>query len=216
MNALIYARVSTQKDTQESSLERQKSELLQLANTYQMNVLKIIEEQASGYEVDRDGIIELLSYIKENTVDAVLIQDETRIGRGNAKIAILRCILKEQVKIFTISHNGELELSDADSMVLEIVSLVEEYQRKIHNVKIKRGMKRAIENGYRPENNLPGQPNSPGRERKELPIEEIVSLKANGLTFSEIAATLRGFGYQVSKATVHRRFLEYMRNTEDT
>jgi hypothetical protein len=30
------------------------------------------------------------------------------------------------------------------------------------------------------------------------------------LTFSEIAATLRGFGYNVSKATVHRRYQEYI------
>ena len=33
-----------------------------------------------------------------------------------------------------------------------------------------------------------------------------------GLTFSEIAATLRGFGYSISKATVHRRYQEYEEN----
>lgn len=38
-----------------------------------------------------------------------------------------------------------------DTMLLEILAIVEEYQRKIHNAKIKRGMKRAVENGYRPE-----------------------------------------------------------------
>ncbi|MEH7664509.1 recombinase family protein, partial [Bacillus velezensis] len=32
--------------------------------------------------------------------------------------------------------------------------------------------------------------------------------------FAEIAATLRGFGYDVSKATVHRRFQEYFADTE--
>ncbi|MCY7891410.1 recombinase family protein, partial [Bacillus spizizenii] len=30
----------------------------------------------------------------------------------------------------------------------------------------------------------------------------------------EIAATLRGFGYDVSKATVHRRYQEYIENDE--
>ena len=39
-------------------------------------------------------------------------------------------------------------------MVLKIVAMVEEYQRKLHNIKIKRGMKRAVENGYKPEKNL--------------------------------------------------------------
>jgi len=48
------------------------------------------------------------------------------------------------------------------------------------------------------------------RERKEVPIEEIDRLRKNGLTFSEIAATLRGFGYDVSKATVHRRYQQFL------
>jgi DNA invertase Pin-like site-specific DNA recombinase len=216
MKALIYTRVSTQKDSQESSLLRQKEELIQLAHKYEMTVNKVIEEQASGYDIDREGILTLLSAIKEEEIDVILIQDETRIGRGNAKIAILRCILKENVKIYSISHNGELQLSDADSMVLEIVSLVEEYQRKIHNAKIKRGMKLAVRNGYRPENNLPRQSFDGGREKLEIPVNEIVSLRANGLTFAEIAATLRGFGYDCSKATVHRRYQEYIKSQTTT
>jgi DNA invertase Pin-like site-specific DNA recombinase len=114
------------------------------------------------------------------------------------------------VKIFTAAHRGEMELSESDTMVLEIIGIVEEYQRKIHNLKIKRGMLRAIQNGYRPEKNLKNRNSSYKRERKEVPIEEIDRLRKNGLTFSEIAATLRGFGYDVSKATVHRRYQQFL------
>jgi DNA invertase Pin-like site-specific DNA recombinase len=210
MNAIIYCRVSTTKDSQETSLERQKEELLHLASKFNMTVVKIIEEKASGYEIEREGIFKLLEEIKSNNINALLIQDETRLGRGNARVALLHCIMKENVKIYTVHHNGELQLSEADSMVLEILSIVEEYQRKIHNLKIKRGMKRAVENGYRPEQNLRNIDKSTGRERLEVPMEEIIRLRENGLTFHEIAATLRGFGYQISKATVHRRYKEYM------
>jgi hypothetical protein len=35
------------------------------------------------------------------------------------------------------------------------------------------------------------------------------------LIFSEIAAILRGFGFKISKATVHRRYLEYMDSKEE-
>jgi DNA invertase Pin-like site-specific DNA recombinase len=209
MKAIIYCRVSTTKESQETSLQRQREELEKLAFEYNMNVVKIIEEQASGYDIERDGIIELLSAIKEHDVEVLLVQDETRLGRGNAKIALLRCLQKEGVKIYTVSHRGELQLSEADSMVLEIISIVEEYQRKIHNLKIKRGMQRAVAKGYRPEKNLRNVGENAGRERKEVPIEEIVRLRNNELTFAEIAATLRGFGYDVSKATVHRRYQEY-------
>lgn len=215
MKAVIYCRVSTTKETQETSLERQEYELVQLAKKNQMDIVKIIKEQASGYDLDRDGILELLEMAREHTVQAVLLSDDTRLGRGNAKIALLHCILKENVKLYTITDNGELQLSESDSMVLKIVGIVEEYQRKLHNIKIKRGMKRAVQNGYKPERNLKNLGENSGRDKIEVPIEEIVRLRKNDLTFAEIAATLRGFGYQVSKATVHRRFQEYQDSLDE-
>ncbi|MCZ0754139.1 YneB family resolvase-like protein [Anoxybacillus sp. J5B_2022] len=214
MNAIIYCRVSTAKEEQETSLERQREELERLAAQYGFHIVKTIMEQASGYEIEREGVLELLDTLKEEKIDAVLIQDETRLGRGNARIALLHCIQKEGARLYTVSHNGEMQLSEADSMVLNILSIVEEYQRKIHNLKIKRGMQKAVERGYRPERNLKNVGEHAGRERLELPVEEIVRLRHNGLTFAEIAATLRGFGYDVSKATVHRRYQEYVRQGE--
>ncbi|PJY98520.1 resolvase [Bacillus vallismortis] len=214
MKALIYARVSTNKEQQETSLKRQEEELTAIAAENGMEVVKVISEKASGYEMDRDGVFGLLDEIKNFEIDVILVQDETRLGRGNAKIALLHCIYREGVKVYTTAHKGELELSEADSMVLEIVSIVEEYQRKIHNMKIKRGMKRAVKNGFKPQKNLKNQHENSGKERIEVPISEIVRLRANKLTFSEIAATLRGFGYDVSKATVHRRFQEYIENDD--
>ncbi|MGM9988956.1 MAG: recombinase family protein [Bacillaceae bacterium] len=215
MKAIIYARVSTTKETQETSLARQEEELLVLAEKNGLDVVEVIREQASGYDIERDGILRLLDLIKEENVQVLLIQDETRLGRGNAKIALLHCLRKENVSIYTHSHHGEMVVSEGDSMVLEIIALVEEYQRKIHNMKIKRGMRRAVENGFRPEKNLSNRQASPGREAKELPIEEIIRLRHNKLTFEEIAATLRGFGYDVSKATVHRRYQQYMKEGKE-
>lgn len=212
MNAIIYCRVSTHKDEQVTSLQRQEEELIKLAKKKEFTVVEIIKEKASGYDLDRDGMLQLLSSIKDKNISAVLIQDETRLGRGNAKIAILHCILRKNVTLYTVTNGGELEVSDADSMVLQIVSLVEEYQRKIHNAKIKRGVNRAIENGYNPTENLTNQGINSGREKLEIPIEEVVKLKQNGLTFSEITSTLKGLGYSFSKATIHRRYQEYTRS----
>ncbi|KSU62625.1 resolvase [[Bacillus] enclensis] len=216
MKAAIYCRVSTKKDTQETSLERQEAELLKLAEEHHFDVEAVIKDQASGFELDRPGVLTLLDLIKDGSIDAVLIQDETRIGRGNAKIALIHCILKEDIKIISQTHSGELHLSESDSMVINIVSMVEEYQRKLHNLKIKRGMRRAVENGFRPQKNLKNRGNLEGRERIEVPVEEIVRLRSNELTFAEIAATLRGFGYNISKATVHRRYKEYMDSVKET
>lgn len=215
MKAIIYCRVSTQKEEQETSLKRQKEELYDLAKQYDMTVVDCIEEQKSGYGVDRDGIFQMFDSFYENRANCLLIQDETRLGRGNAKIALLHQLKKLNIPIYTIADQSTLKLSESDSMVLEIISVVEEYQRILHNEKIKRGVRRAIEQGYNPAKNLKNIDQSPGRNRVKLPLNEIIELRDKGLTFEEITHVLRGIGYNVSKATVHRRYQEYKKTCKN-
>jgi len=213
-NAVLYARVSTEKNTQETSLARQQEELQSYAQKMGYKVLASFQDQQSGYEVDRDGLLEMMDFIKENHVQALFIQDETRLGRGHARMAVIHLLQKYDTTIYSLNDSGPISLNEMDTMLLEILAIVEEYQRKIHNAKIRRGMRRAVENGYKPEMNLKDRGNHEGRERIDVPIEEIVNLRNKGLTFNEIASTLRGLGFQVSKATVHRRYQEYIEKLE--
>ncbi|WP_408056604.1 YneB family resolvase-like protein [Ureibacillus manganicus] len=214
--AVIYARVSTEKNSQETSLTRQLDELQKYAGQMGYAELASFQDQHSGYEVDRDGLLEMMDYIKEHKVEALFIQDETRLGRGHARMAVIHLLQKYETTIYSLNDVGPISLNEMDTMLLEILAIVEEYQRKIHNAKIRRGMRRAVENGYKPELNLKDRGNHEGRERIEVPIEEIVNLRNKGLTFNEIASTLRGVGFQVSKATVHRRYQEYMDGNEES
>ncbi|MEL3960668.1 recombinase family protein [Lysinibacillus endophyticus] len=214
-SAVIYTRVSTEKNTQETSLKRQQEELTRYAEQMGFRVLATYQDQQSGYDVEREGLLDMMDYIKEYNISALFIQDETRLGRGNARMAILHLLQKSGTTVYSLNNAGPLTLNEMDTMLLEILAIVEEYQRKIHNAKIKRGMKRAVENGYRPELNIKNRQNHEGRERIDVPIEEIVNLREKGLTFQEIASTLRGLGFQVSKATVHRRYTEYIEGLGD-
>lgn len=207
--AVLYCRVSTEKETQSSSLERQQEELLRYAKEQDYDVIKVFQDKHSGYDVEREGLLEMLDFIKEKEIQALFVQDETRLGRGNARMAVLHLLQKTETDVFSMRDAGPVQLNEMDTMLLEILAIVEEYQRKIHNAKIRRGMRRAVENGYRPENNLSNRGNPNGQERKEVPVEEIVKLRNRGFTFEEIATTLRGLGFEVSKATVHRRYQEH-------
>lgn len=209
MRAILYCRVSTNKQVQQTSLRRQENELRKLAHDKEIKIIDCITEEASGYEVEREGIFKMLEYFSGKTANILLIQDESRLGRGNTKIALFHQLKKLNVTIYSIQHDGELSLSEADSMVLEIIGIVEEYQRKIHNLKISRGMQNAMKKGYNPAENLQNNHLSPGRERKEVPLKEIINLRDKGMTFEEITSTLNNFGYDVSKATIHRRYQEY-------
>ncbi|MCP3031285.1 recombinase family protein [Halobacillus sp. A1] len=210
MRGIIYCRVSTEKEQQVSSLARQKAELMDLADRKSIEIVQCIEEQESGYDIERDGVFQMLDLFSNDEADMLMVQDETRLGRGNTKIALFHQLQKLGVSIYSLTDDGEVKMSESDSMVLQIVGIVEEYQRKIHNMKIRRGMRKAVENGYNPQANLANQHLAQGRERLEFPVEEVVRLRRNKLTFNEIAATLRGLGYDVSKATVHRRYQEFV------
>jgi DNA invertase Pin-like site-specific DNA recombinase len=213
--AVIYCRVSTEKQTQETSLARQEEELIAYSNKLGYSVAQVFKEQQSGYDVDREQLLEMFDVMKEQKINILFVQDETRLGRGNARVAVLHLLQKSNVTVYSLNDSGPIALNEMDTMLLEILAIVEEYQRKLHNAKIRRGMKRAVSNGYKPEENLKQRGNIEGRERIDVPIEEIVNLRQKGLTFQEIANTLSALGYSVSKATVHRRFMEHNSNSQD-
>lgn len=214
MNVAIYARVSTDKQEQDTSIKRQINELTSYCREQNYNIVEIIKEKHSGFDEDREGILSILELLKEELIEAVVIQDSTRLGRGNAKIALIHQIQKLKGQIITLEDKGAIALSDMEKMILEILSVIEKYQQELTNRKISRAMKKAIEEKkFRPERNLKNR-DLGGRKRKNIPIEEIVRLRKMGLTFHDISLTLKGLGYNVSKATVHRRYQEFFEETE--
>lgn len=108
-------------------LKRQEEEFREIAVVNGMEVVKVIFEKVSGYEMDCDGVFEMFDDIKKLYIDVILVQDEIRLGRGNVKIVFLYCIYRENVKIYMMVYKGELEFFEVDMMVFEIVSIVEEY-----------------------------------------------------------------------------------------
>jgi DNA invertase Pin-like site-specific DNA recombinase len=78
--AIIYARTS--KKTQ--NVERQISDLSEVARKEDYEVVKVIQEKISGSTANekRRGISELLSFIEMNKVDIVLTSEVSRLGRS--------------------------------------------------------------------------------------------------------------------------------------
>lgn len=209
MKAAIYARVSTDKPRQKTSLNRQKRELIEFARQNDIKIKKIIEEKKSGFQEERKGIIKILELLRDDHINTVMIQDSTRLGRGNSKMALIHQIQKLEGVVITLEDKGPIALNELEQMIIEILGVVEKYQQRLTNKKISRAMKKTIkEKNYNPEQNLKNIEQG-GRKRKEIPLKEIIRLRKMKLTFSEIAATLRGLGYDISKSTVHRRYREY-------
>ena len=138
MNVAIYARVSTDKQEQDTSIKRQINELTSYCREQNYNIVEIIKEKHSGFDEDREGILSILELLKEELIEAVVIQDSTRLGRGNAKIALIHQIQKLKGQIITLEDKGAIALSDMEKMILEILSVIEKYQQELTNRKISR------------------------------------------------------------------------------
>lgn len=100
LSAVVYCRVSTEKETQSSSLERQQEELLRYAREQGYAVKGVFKDQHSGYDVEREGLLEMLDFIKDKNINALFVQDETRLGRGNARMAVLHLLQKSATDVF--------------------------------------------------------------------------------------------------------------------
>ena len=82
MNAVIYARVSSLGDRQNT--ERQISDLKQYAAYQKLEISRIFEEKISGAKknVERPVLLQAIDYCKQNGVSILLVSELSRLGRN--------------------------------------------------------------------------------------------------------------------------------------
>lgn len=80
-NCVIYARVSSRKQTQDGNMERQKERLVEYAKNKSYKITKVFCETASGINEKRKQLKKLLSMVASKEVDIVLIEFKDRLAR---------------------------------------------------------------------------------------------------------------------------------------
>jgi len=80
-NCAIYARVSSQKQTQDGNIERQKERLIEYAKAKGYTIVKVFTETASGLNENRKQLWKLLSLVINHQIDIVLIEFKDRLAR---------------------------------------------------------------------------------------------------------------------------------------
>lgn len=90
MNAVIYARVSSLGDRQNT--ERQISDLKQYAAYQNLEISRIFEEKISGAKrnVERPILLQAIDYCKQNKVSILLVSELSRLGRN--AFEVLACV----------------------------------------------------------------------------------------------------------------------------
>ena len=122
-NAVIYARVSSVSDRQDTA--RQIPDLTRYANAQEIEVVSIFEEHISGAKKneERQVLTDCLEYCTANSVNYLLLSELSRLGRSTLQVLRSLEILHE-AKVSVYIQNLGLYTLQTDGKVNPIVSIL--------------------------------------------------------------------------------------------
>lgn len=116
MKAVIYARVSSANDRQDTT--RQIEDLKRFANSHNIEVISIFEEHISGAKKneERQVLTDCLQFCIKNNVDYLLLSELSRLGRSTLQVLKSLDMLHESkvsvyiqnLGLYTLQPNGEV------------------------------------------------------------------------------------------------------------
>lgn len=147
MNIAIYARVSSETQAKEGTIQSQLEALREYAKAESHQIIaECIDDGYSGAELNRPGLDTLRDIVSEGLVESVLLLTPDRLSRKQAhQIILLEEFKKHNVKvIFTNQPSGE---TAEDQLMLNIQGAISEYERAKILDRTRRGTKHAVKNG---------------------------------------------------------------------
>ena len=186
--AVIYARVSSEGDRQNT--DRQVVDLQAYAAVAGLEVVRVFTEKASGARDDRPVLAECLDWCCEGNADILLLSEISRLGRTVKIIvdAVDRltkagvCIHFQDMNVDTLLPSGE-ENTYA-TMLVTMLGLGAQMERKLIMGRLNSGRKHAMENGV-----IMGR--KPGsvktREQKEAEYKDVIKLLKKGTSIRNTA-----------------------------
>jgi DNA invertase Pin-like site-specific DNA recombinase len=151
--AVIYCRVSTEEQAETGhSLETQEKFCRQFAQRSGYAVVGVYRDEGkSGTTLDRPALRELLLRIqKNNSVQAVIVQETDRLARNTKDHLTIRALLeKGNVKLISVAQ-PMLDDSPEGKMIDTIIASVNQFQSDINSRKIKKGLKERFDQGWWP------------------------------------------------------------------
>jgi putative resolvase len=98
----LYARVSSVRQAQDGTLARQMERLKQAADARGYEVVALLSEQASALNEQRKGMRKLLTLIKAQAVEVILLEDPDRLVRFGFSYLEEACSWQDLLTIVTV------------------------------------------------------------------------------------------------------------------
>ena len=208
--AVIYARVSSQTDRQDTA--RQVADLTRFALSQEMEIVKTFEEHISGAKKieEREVLSQCLEYCKNNSVNYLLISELSRLGRSTLQVLrsleILHeakvCVYIQNIGLYSLQPNGEV--NPVASIMITILAEMSNIERSNIQYRLNSGRQQYIDRGGK----LGRRKGSVKTiEKKKEEYREVISILKRGYSIRNVAR-LTGFSIQTVQ-TVKNQFVNY-------
>lgn len=189
-NAVIYARVSSSNDRQDTS--RQIEDLRKYANSQEIEVVATFEEHISGAKKneERQVLTDCLEYCTTNSVHYLLLSELSRLGRST--LQVLRSLERlheakvsvyiQNLGLYTLQPNGEV--NPIASIMVTILAEMSNIERSNIVYRLNSGRTNYIAKGGK----LGRKTGSiKTEERKREEYKEVIALLKKGYSVRNVA-----------------------------
>jgi len=128
IKAVIYARVSSQKQKKEGNLERQIERLRNYCSAKGYVIADVITDVASGLKEDRKGLLRLFNYVENHEIDVVVVEFKDRLTRFGFEY-LQRYFNSHGVKIEVVEQTDK---SYFEELVEDFVSIIISFAGRIY------------------------------------------------------------------------------------
>ncbi|EDP73386.1 predicted site-specific integrase/resolvase, partial [Hydrogenivirga sp. 128-5-R1-1] len=130
--AVIYARVSSQKQNNDGNLERQVERILKYAKEHNYEVIKIFKDTASGINDKRKNFWKMIQFIKENQVPYLIVEFEDRLTRFG--IQYIKALLEEYGTQIVIIEN-KMTKDKTQELVEDLITIITSFTARIYGAR---------------------------------------------------------------------------------
>lgn len=189
-NAVIYARVSSVSDRQDTA--RQIQDLTRYANAQEIEVVSIFEEHISGAKKneERQVLTDCLEYCTANPVNYLLLSELSRLGRSTLQVLRSLEILHEakvsvyiqNLGLYTLQPNGEV--NPIASIMVTVLAEMANIERSNIQYRLNSGRANYIAKGGKLGRKT-GSTKTDDKKKEEY--KEVIALLKKGYSIRNIA-----------------------------
>jgi len=147
MKIAIYARVSSETQAKEGTIDSQIEALKDYAKTHKLEIAyECLDDGYSGMTLDRPGLDQVRDLAQSGSIEGVLILAPDRLSRKQANQAILMDEFEKR-NIQVIFTNQKFDKSAEGNLMFNIQGLFAEYEREKMLDRMRRGIIHSVKSG---------------------------------------------------------------------